>query len=88
MNYNDAIKVAYCLATSHYPINKKFVVKLIKRVDKELDKQIDPTSGQAYAKNEFSLRHNLKVLSALSMIEVNMNLSSAYLPDLDSLFQL
>jgi hypothetical protein len=53
---------------------------VIKKVNKEFDRQIDHTSGLRCGKNEFDTQKNLKILSTLSMIEVNMNLASAYLP--------
>lgn len=55
-------------------------------MQKEFQKNIDPNTGHYHALNAHSLRQNIRMLESLSLIEVNMNLASAYLPELTSVY--
>lgn len=62
--------------------------KLIDKVNKEFGKKVDATSGQSVAKNSHELKRDIKILASISMLEVNMNLASAYLPELNRLYEI
>lgn len=53
----NVLTVLFCLSSSQYPINKPFVLGLVKFLQRYYNNQIDHTSGESVGKNEYSLRN-------------------------------
>ena len=60
-------------------MNKVFVLKMVKRLEDFFRSQDDSSI--------WSIREKLRLLDSLSMIEKNMKLASAFLPDLDQIYE-
>ena len=71
------------LGASQYPVNKQFVIRVASKCTNEINKLLH--HGREIG-NIFLARKQLHILSSLSLIETNMKLASAYLPELDQLF--
>ena len=78
MNLHEIGSVGYRLGGSHFPINKTFIFKIIKRLKLLMNNDFNIGMSQ--------IRERMHLMNGLSTIEKNMNLASAYLPELDSIY--
>ena len=68
----------FCLAGSHFSINKSFVIECSKRAETIINYNNESMRES---------RNRLNLMNSFSLIEKNMKLGSAYLPELSRMFE-
>ena len=84
LTLDELEQVLLFLGASHLPVNKAFLLRAVARIGNLLR----GCHHLLQSRNINVMRKTLHLFSSLSLIETNMNLASAYLPELDTPFLL